>query len=105
MEFAPLFDNGFSLCADFDDSYLKEENLNDLLLDCDYSKLCCGCNYDQLQLIDSCNCNLDFSYEDLCAIVDRYSKYLPDYRVVIIKELLKNRFTKLKEVLHWKGII
>ena len=105
VEFSPLFDHGFSLCADFDDNYLKEDNLNDILLDCDYSKLYCGCNYDQLQLIDSCNCNLDFSYEDLCTIVDRYSKYLPDYRIVIIKELLKDRLNKLKEFLHWKGII
>ena len=105
IEFAPLFDHGFSLCADFDDSYLKGENLNDIILDCDYSKLCCGCNYEQLELIDSCSCNLDFSYEDLCNIVDRYSNFLPDYKVIVIKELLKVRLNKLKEVLKWKGII
>lgn len=105
VEFAPLFDHGFSLCSDFDDDYLKSENIEDVLLDCDYSKLCCGCNYDQLKLIESCSCNLDFTVDELFLIVDKYSKYLPEFRVTVMKELLNYRYTKLMEELKWKGII
>ena len=71
-------------------------------MDCGYSKLCCGCNYDQFKLVKSYTCNLNFLYDDLESIVNKYSNYLELYRVNVIKNLLKFRLKKIKEELPWK---
>lgn len=99
-EFSPLFDHGFSLCSDFDDSYLTEESLEDIYLDCDYSKFCCNCNKDQLRYVEDFSCNLNLKFEELEFIVDKYSMYLSPRRVEVIKYVLFNRLRYLTNRLN-----
>lgn len=96
--FAPLYDHGFSLCSDFDEEYILNEDLDDILMDCDYSKLCCGCNREQLQYVKSYSCNLNFEYEDLFVIVSKYRKYFSDKRFLVILKLLEVRLENLRRL-------
>ena len=88
---APLYDNGLSLGADIEDITFLEENIDDLLLDCDYSKCFCTCNREQLKLIKYHTLNIDNLEKNYISIIDSFSEYLKPYRVEFIKKLVKER--------------
>lgn len=97
VRFAPLYDNGLSLGSDLDDEIIKEEKMEDLLLDCDYSKCFDTSNKKQLSLVDEFTLNLDIDYE---SVVLKYAGYFTDKRIQFILCLLKER---IEEVKSWSS--
>ncbi|MDU8988566.1 MAG: HipA domain-containing protein [Clostridium perfringens] len=103
MRLAPLFDNGFSLLADLDDNYLKSEVLEDILLDCDYSKSFLSSNRDVFLTLHRHSDKikdrlLAVKVEDLLKIVDKHSDTLSEIRIKYIKLLLEERYESIKRV-------
>ncbi len=94
IRFAPLYDNGLCLGADLDDEYIENETVEDLLMDCDYSKCFETSNRKQLNLIDECTLNINIDYKP---IILKYSKYFSDKRIEFILKLLENRIGEVKK--------
>lgn len=94
LRFAPIYDNGLALGAHIDDYELEAEDIEDLLLDSDYSKCFDTSNRKQLNLVDYYSLNLNIDYE---IIVNKYSKYISKKRYEFIIALLKERIEVIKK--------
>ena len=94
IRFAPLYDNGLALGSHIDEEELQNEDLEDLLIDSDYSKCFDTTNRKQLKLVKSHGLNLDINIED---IINKYSKYFSKKRIQFIISLLNSRIKEVKE--------
>lgn len=70
------------------------ETIEELLMDCDYSKCFETSNRKQLNLIDECTLNINIDYKP---IILKYSKYFSDKRIEFILKLLENRIGEVKK--------
>ncbi|MGL5616821.1 MAG: HipA family kinase, partial [Sarcina sp.] len=68
-----------------DDDYIEEEDIEDLILDSDYSKCFESTNRKQLELIENHSLNLDINYKE---ILEKYKKYFTEKRYELICNLL-----------------
>ncbi len=93
LRFSPLYDNGLSLGAHIDEEELQEEDIEDLLLDSDYSKCFESSNKKQLELVKRHSLELEINFE---AVVKKYSKYFSEKRIYFILYLLENRLKEVK---------
>lgn len=93
---SPLYDNGLSLGADIDDVVFIEEDMNDILMDCDYNKCFCNCNREQLKLIKQHSLDIDNLENNYQNILIKYEKYLKPYRIEFMNKLLKERINYVK---------
>lgn len=95
---APLYDHGLSLGSDLDDIIFYEEDIQDILMDCDYSKCFCTSNLKQLALIDNHSLDLasfELNYKD---VINKYDCYLKSYRKDFILKLIEERLKYVKEL-------
>lgn len=95
---APLYDNGLSLGADMEDIIFLEEDIEDLLLDCDYNKCFYTCNREQLTLVKTHSLNIDILYKEYKTIVLKYKKYLKPERLEFILRLLEERISYVRKI-------
>lgn len=95
VKFAPLYDHGLSLYADIQDYELEQDDKEtwEMIDEC---KPFAESHYKQLDLIGEVNLP-KVQLEDILEIVDKYRKYLSDYRVECIKYLLETRYKYLVE--------
>lgn len=92
--FAPLYDNGLALGSDLDEDIIESEELEDLLMDCDYAKCFDTSNKKQLELVEQCTLNLNIDYK---TVVLKYSKYFSEKRIDFILNLLNERIEEVKK--------
>lgn len=95
---APLYDNGLSLGADMEDITFLEEDIEDLLIDCDYNKCFCTCNRDQLNLVREHSLNIENLKREYKNIIFKYKDYLKPKRLEFIIRLLEERINYVREI-------
>ena len=95
IKMAPLYDNGLCLGSDIDDDIIESEDMEDLLMDCDYSKCFESSNQKQLILVDEFTANLDIDFEP---VILKYREYLKPKRIEFILKLIKKRIEEVKNV-------
>lgn len=104
MSFAPLYDHCSCLTGDIDDESCRDildEEIEDLSLeqyleDCDISKPFSESHYSEIRLVENTNLLRNKYLDDILDIVDEVcEKYFIEERIVIIKEILKERFNYL----------
>lgn len=97
--FAPLYDHGLSLYADVQDFELEQDDIEtwEMIDEC---KPFAESHYKQLELIGEVNIK-KVPIEEILEVIDKYKKYLSEYRIKCIKYLLTTRYKYLVD----KGII
>ena len=100
VRFSPLFDHGFCLGQDLDGDYLEEESddFSYAYTDCDYSKCCGLSNSSQIDNVKFTTVNLNIDLNEVLSVVDKYSNYLPGYRIEFMKYLLTRRFNYARKI-------
>lgn len=100
LNFAPLYDHGFSLGQEMDTDYLESESddFSEVYTDCDYSKCCGVTNYSQIQNVSYHTVNIDVDINEILKIIDKYKCYLKPVTYEFMKYILERRLSYVKKL-------